>query len=333
MNHKIKGERNMNKVTIVMYHYVRDLKHSRYPEIKGLDVALFIEQIEYLQKHYNFVTMESVIDAFDGTCELPPKAVLLTFDDAYIDHYHYVFPILSNKNIQGSFFPPAKAIIEKSVLDVNKIHFILASVKDKDVLINDVLDQLKKYRSEFNLKNDEFYLNKLAIENRFDTKEVIFIKRLLQVELEEELRKIIINYLFQKYVSDDETVFSRELYMDIEQLKCMKKNGMFIGGHGYKHYWLGSLDKEKQLEDIDSSLDFLQSIGVDTKKWAICFPYGSYNQDTIDILKNRGCKLGLTSEVGIADISKHKRHEIPRLDTNDLPKYRHETQNSWYIKG
>ena len=28
------------KVTIVMYHYVRDLKYSRYPDIKGLDIWL-----------------------------------------------------------------------------------------------------------------------------------------------------------------------------------------------------------------------------------------------------------------------------------------------------
>lgn len=29
------------KLYIAMYHYTRDLKHSRYPEIKGLDVPLF----------------------------------------------------------------------------------------------------------------------------------------------------------------------------------------------------------------------------------------------------------------------------------------------------
>ena len=36
-----------SKVTIIMYHYVRDLKHNRYPDIKGLDVKLFKEQIVF----------------------------------------------------------------------------------------------------------------------------------------------------------------------------------------------------------------------------------------------------------------------------------------------
>lgn len=39
---------NNGKFLISMYHYTRDLKHSRYPEIKGLDVGLFRKQMEFL---------------------------------------------------------------------------------------------------------------------------------------------------------------------------------------------------------------------------------------------------------------------------------------------
>ena len=53
----------MNQLHIVMYHYIRDLKHSRYPEIKGLDAALFRRQIEYLKTNFQIVTMEEVIAA------------------------------------------------------------------------------------------------------------------------------------------------------------------------------------------------------------------------------------------------------------------------------
>ena len=109
-----------------MYHYVRDLKNSRFPEIKGLDLHLFVEQIKYIIRHYNPVIMEEVINSIENSDKLPPKAILLTFDDAYIDHYLNVFPILDANKLQGSFFPPAKAISENTVLDVNKIHFILA---------------------------------------------------------------------------------------------------------------------------------------------------------------------------------------------------------------
>ncbi len=67
---------NADKLTVVMYHYVRDLQNSRYPQIKGCDVRLFKEQIKFLQKHYNFVTIEQVINAYRGgivtNCHLMP---------------------------------------------------------------------------------------------------------------------------------------------------------------------------------------------------------------------------------------------------------------------
>jgi len=57
---------NISKLTVVMYHYVRDLKNSRYPEIKGLDVNLFREQIDFLGKNYHFVRIEDVINHYMG---------------------------------------------------------------------------------------------------------------------------------------------------------------------------------------------------------------------------------------------------------------------------
>jgi len=321
-----------NKVTIVMYHYVRDLKHSRYQRIKGLDLSLFIEQIEYLKKHYSFITMEELIDALDNDSDLSPKSVLLTFDDAYIDHYLYVFPYLDKNKIQGSFFPPVKAITEHLVLDVNKIHFILASVENNLAIIKDIYAQLDIYRYDYNLKENDYYYKKLAIANRFDPKEVVFIKRLLQVELEEKLRNIITTFLFHKYVSTDESSFSRELYMNAEQIACMKRSGMHIGNHGFDHYWLSSLSKEKQEDEINKSLEFIKTIGGDTTSWTMCYPYGEYNNDTISIIRQNGCKLGLTTRVGIANLIKDNHYKLPRLDTNDIPKNSNEDLNVWYYK-
>ena len=53
-----------NNLTIVMYHYVRDLVHSRYPRIHGLQIELFREQVQFLKKNYNFVTVEQILDAY-----------------------------------------------------------------------------------------------------------------------------------------------------------------------------------------------------------------------------------------------------------------------------
>lgn len=321
------------KVTIIMYHYVREIEHSRYPDIKGLEIKQFKEQIVYLNKHYTFITMEQLIDSIYNNSLLPDKAVLLTFDDAYIDHFTQVYPVLLENNIQGSFFPPAKAIKENTVLDVNKIHFILASCENKRIITKDIYNLLNQYRENYKLESNEHYYRKLAKPNRFDTAEVIFIKRLLQVELVDDLRKIITNELFTKYVGMSEAAFSRELYMSMGQLKTIKRSGMHIGSHGYDHYWLNSLSKEKQIIEIEKSIDFLSEIGVDTTNWTMCYPYGAFSELTIEILQEHNFKLGLTTNVGIADIQYENRFTFSRLDTNDLPRIKNSATNEWFLKG
>ncbi len=319
------------KVTVIMYHYVRDLKNSEYPAIKGLDLSLFVEQVHYLKRHYSVITMEELIHAIDSDSWLPHKSALLTFDDAYIDHYTNVFPILKENNLQGSFFPPVKAITENKVLDANKIHYILASAKDEQAVVEDIFIQLGIYRSDYKLRENDYYFNKLAVPNRFDTKEAIFIKRILQLELEEELRGIITDFLFRKFVCSDESEFSRKLYMNLNHMQYMRRNGMYIGNHGYDHYWLASLSRQEQEYEVDKSIEFLKTLGCDISAWVMCYPYGNYNNDTISILQQRGCKLGLTTKVGIADIQS-ERFEFPRLDTNDIPKQRDAEPNYWYYE-
>jgi peptidoglycan/xylan/chitin deacetylase (PgdA/CDA1 family) len=93
----------MQKLYIAMYHYTRDLKHSRYPEIKGMDSSLFRKQIEFIKESFHVMTMEQVIEAVKGGAELPENAMLLTFDDGYADNYTVAFPILEEYGLQGSF--------------------------------------------------------------------------------------------------------------------------------------------------------------------------------------------------------------------------------------
>ena len=134
----------------------------------------------------------------------------------------------------------------------------------------------------------------------------------------------------------DESAFSRELYMSIDQIKCMVDCGMHIGSHGYDHYWLSSLPKERQDFEIAKSIEFIEMVGGDPNSWTICYPYGDYNQDTIDLLKIHGCKMGLTTDVNVANISNNNNDAIfklPRLDTNDLPKDSMASVNEWYLKG
>ena len=208
----------------------------------------------------------------------------------------------------------------------------MASVEDKSNIVNDLKELVKFYQKEYQLEDFDYYYKKLAKANRHNTKDVIFIKRLLQVGLTEDLRIKFLDNLFKKYIGISEEVFSRELYMNEEQLKHMLRSGQHIGNHGYNHYWWMSLNKEEMNKELDLSIGFLEKIGVDMNNWTACYPYGSYDDQSIKMLKERGCKLAVTTEVDIAAINKDTRFIMPRLDTNDIPKDSNANVNEWYEK-
>jgi hypothetical protein len=214
---------------------------------------------------------------------------------------------------------PGKIIKEEKVLDVNKIHFLLASV-DIIKLKKRVFDLLDYYRGgrEFEIpENDNLYAE-LAQPNRFDNKDTVFIKRLLQHKLDETLRNLMTDELFKEFIPISEQAFSKELYMNMTQVKLMKNHGMYFGIHGYDHYWLGLLDTESMKRDVTMALDVFDEV-IDRDNWIMCYPYGSYNAETLAYLRKMKCFLGFTTEVAVAKSPINRCLELPRLDTNDFP--------------
>lgn len=307
----------MNRLYIAMYHYTRDLANSRYPAIHGLDYDLFKKQIQFFEDNMHVVTMEQVLEAADGGA-LPEKAVLLTFDDGYIDNYTFALPVLKEHHMQGSFFIPGKTFTENVLLDVNKIHFILASSNDRK-LEQELLTKMDYYRgNEFLYPSNSDLLAEYEKPSRFDTKETIFVKRMLQTVLPEQLRNIITSELFAEFVGVPEDKFTRELYMNRDQIRLMKQSGMFIGLHGYDHYWLGHLSTEQMHEDLAKALDVMEEF-IDPEAWVMNYPYGDRNPEVISHIKSEGAVLGLTTDVRVADLEEDSPFELPRLDCNDFP--------------
>ncbi len=307
-------------LTIVMYHYVRDLQNSRFPGIKGRDIREFRRQLEHIDTHYSVVTAEQVMAASCGETQLPEDACWLTFDDGYLDHFTTVLPLLSEFGFQGSFFPPVRTIRERDVLDVNKVHFILASEPNTSDLLSALRSAFDRAAADNpELRSWDRYFEKYAQPNAYDTAETVFFKRMLQVALPESVRAAICDELFSEFVGLDSRAFANELYMTEDQVKMLVRSGMYVGSHGHGHYWLDSLDPAAQEIEVDQALAFLGDIGASTGRWVMCYPYGAYNQSLLGILKTRGCTIGLTTQSSVAHINQHPALELPRVDTNELP--------------
>ena len=303
-------------IYIIMYHYVREIKKSNYPNLKGLEFSQFKKQIDDLKYKFNILNNNDIIEILE-TKKFPKKeSVLLTFDDGYSDHYNYVFPYLSEKKISGNFYPPTKVLENNFILDVNKIQFVLEKEKNTKKLLNTIL----KYISDFMEKDiNDLNINSINTESRYDDKETIIIKRLLQNHIPIKIRKKIINKIFKLIVTDNDKDFAKNLYMNKNNILEMYQNNMTIGSHGVQHFWWEKLNIKDQKKEISDSIKFFKKINAYDKNFSVCFPYGSYNKDTLKILKKNKVKYALSTKVDSLKKSNiNKYYELPRYDTNDF---------------
>jgi len=88
------------------YHEVRD-EIRDYPDPYAVDSASLVRQFAWLRGNgYSPVSLDEIIAARRGGKPLPKRAVLLTFDDAYLSFYTRVYPILREFN-----FPAVLAVV------------------------------------------------------------------------------------------------------------------------------------------------------------------------------------------------------------------------------
>lgn len=308
----------MSSFITVNYHYVRPIKNSKFPNLKGLEVKEFINQIDYLKSKYNIISATDIINTIINKDKLPKKACLITFDDGYKDHYKYVMPELLKKKVSGCFFPSAENILNSTVTETNKIHFILNTQKNSEI-IKDINYFLKKKNCNLP-KREKIYENfEKKFKKRWDNKEVKYIKYLLQTWIPSNLRKKCCTFLFKKYLEIDESQLSKDLYMSAKEIGEMIKNGMTIGGHGYRHIRLGELSFSEQKIELNKMINFLKRYNI-KKNWIMCYPYGSFNKDTVSILLKKDCLLGFSASSGRSSLVKKDLFNIKRFDTNDIHK-------------
>ena len=95
------------RVPILMYHYVSTPPDRNDALRKDLSVPpqYFAEQLAYLRDQgYTSISLDDLALALTAGHPLPPRPIILTFDDGHRDHYECAYPILKAFGFTGTFF-------------------------------------------------------------------------------------------------------------------------------------------------------------------------------------------------------------------------------------
>lgn len=147
------------RVPILMYHYVSELP----PDADGIRIGLtvlpnvFAQHIDYLkQENYSTISLYEMNEALEFGTPLPPKPVILTFDDGHIDHYTNVFPILQNAGFTGTFF------IATQFVDNNRPEYMSWSQIQEMAMAGMSMEAHTKTHSDLRLRSYDFLVYEIV---------------------------------------------------------------------------------------------------------------------------------------------------------------------------
>ncbi|MDO8615536.1 MAG: polysaccharide deacetylase family protein [Dehalococcoidia bacterium] len=93
------------ELPILMYHHVAPaLPADEFQARLTVTEDAFERELTYLKcAGYHGITMAQMFAAMNGAGPLPPRPIILTFDDGYDDAYTSAFPLLRQYGFPGSF--------------------------------------------------------------------------------------------------------------------------------------------------------------------------------------------------------------------------------------
>jgi peptidoglycan/xylan/chitin deacetylase (PgdA/CDA1 family) len=100
-------ERAIAEVPILMYHRVDALPTDAATMVRRMTVSPdeLRDHARWLRDEgFNTISFAQLDAYFRGEFTLPTKPIILSFDDAYDEHYHIVAPILTRFHLGGTFF-------------------------------------------------------------------------------------------------------------------------------------------------------------------------------------------------------------------------------------
>lgn len=96
------------ELVVLAYHRVWDMgDEDRFPcdpELVSADRETFRRQMAHLRRHWNPVSLGAAVDAMEQGRALPPRSVVVSFDDGHLDNHAVAFPVLREFDIPAVIF-------------------------------------------------------------------------------------------------------------------------------------------------------------------------------------------------------------------------------------
>jgi peptidoglycan/xylan/chitin deacetylase (PgdA/CDA1 family) len=249
----------------VVFH---DISPSESPFTRGLGVSITPSQFEtalkFITRYYTPVCLQDVLNDSDGK-GVPPRAILLTFDDGYASVMEWAVPLCIKFGVPAIFFlnaafldnqhlaPDNLVCYAANELGMEAINAAVRVVKGADSpKLKSVAEVFSCFFPAISLPERKVFLDALAYLGGID-----------QQHLAGEAR----------------------LYLTRKQLCELVSSDFEIGDHTYTHVRCRSLTTENFGDEVDRNKAELEALsGRKVRSFSV--PYGSSSDLTNDLLRH-----------------------------------------------
>jgi len=259
-------------LTVLYYHIVSD---ETLPHVRHLypfkTTAEFDLDLQHLVKYFQPISYEDLLAARHRD-NLPPRSVLVTFDDGYAEHYSVVKPILKNRGVPCIFFVTTDFIGNDRLFYRNKASLCIDKAMSLDK------GDWKRAAGEIQKVSGVCLPSSRAFSRWIDDIGMY----------DEDAVNVIDMACATLSIDEKQFLDHRRPYMTLEQIRELAGDGFTIGSHGQSHAPLFCCDRETIAREIVESSELVRQ-WTGQQQVPFAFPYSAADIDReflADILAN-----------------------------------------------
>jgi peptidoglycan/xylan/chitin deacetylase (PgdA/CDA1 family) len=261
--------RNERALTVLTFHRVLPPSDPRAPDSDpewSISLDAFADCVSFARKHFNVVSLDEVLDARRRGTALPPRPVLLTFDDGWQDNAEHAVPVLEAQRTPAVIFVAGDAVGQQAPFWREGLRAAARGGRLDDELWRALwaaVDQPPPERTDAMLED---LLERLFVIGRARRDEVLTPWR-------------------------DRIGDGRRHMMTVEELRDVHARGIAIGAHGRTHEPLSRCENlDDELEQPRRHLGELLGVPVTT----LALPHSRFTPEVLRRAERAGYELVFT---------------------------------------
>jgi peptidoglycan/xylan/chitin deacetylase (PgdA/CDA1 family) len=306
-NRRLQGEPSHSQEAVILnYHQVCPLS-----ELVSLEAGLtvepetFREQVAFLSDHCSILTFGQLGDLIAKSAPFPPNALVITFDDGYLDNFQYAFPILKEYNAPATFFVTTDFVDQSTIAWWDELALMLRHAQQA---IGGI--RVAGVDIHFNLSQPRERVKKY---NHL----MLLLKTLNPGERRATLQKL--HQLLQP-----EFIPPPRAHMNWDEIRQVAKWRIEIGSHTRSHPILSQIAPSIVRQEVEGSKMVIENhLQSEVKSFA--YPNGQetdFNHTVIQILKDVGYQQAGTTMAGVVTLASNpfilERMGIRQKDSQEL---------------